>query len=55
MREQVLIPSSVFSFPLEKDVLKDIAQGQNAFETTILVDYYETVYSRLADCIENGI
>jgi hypothetical protein len=55
VREQAWIPSSVFSFTLEKDVLENIAQGENAFEATILVDNYEAMYTWLADGIENGI
>src|SRR5690554_6769827 len=43
----------VCSFPAEKDVLQDIAEGEHALEGIIGTNNHQPVYSALADGMEN--
>ena len=45
----------VIAFALQKNVLKDVAEGKNADETVLFVNDYESMYPRFANSVENGI
>lgn len=40
---------------LEKDVVEDIAQGEDALELEVLIHNHQTMNAGLADSVEDGV
>ncbi|KAI6747741.1 hypothetical protein HG531_008283 [Fusarium graminearum] len=48
-------PVTCVFHPVQQNILENIRKGDDALELVVIVDYYQTVNSALADSVKDGI